>query len=112
MKRKKLKQENIRASTGSTTSIDCGYWWLELMGEGDDFVGQYEDIKDNLLSYVDGIWDHIKNGGEHGAEYFELDWVGMLPGMRESRRLVGDYLLSENDILQNRIFDDAVAYGG
>ena len=71
-----------------------------------------KDIKDNLLSYVYGIWDHIKNGGEHGAEYLELDWVGMLPGMRESRRLVGDYLLSENDILQNRIFDDAVAYGG
>lgn len=102
----------VRASTGSTTSVDYGYWWIELMGEGDDFISQYEDIKDDLLAYVYGMWDHIKNGGEHGAEYYELDWVGMLPGMRESRRLVGDYLLSENDILQNRVFDDAVAYGG
>ncbi len=101
-----------RASTGSNTSVDYGYWWIELMGEGDDFVGQYEDIKDDLLAYVYGMWDHIKNGGEHGAENYELDWVGMLPGMRESRRLVGDYLLNENDIFENRVFDDAVAYGG
>lgn len=101
-----------RASTGSNTSVDYGYWWIELMGKGDDFVGQYEDIKDELLSYVYGMWDHIKNGGEHGAEYYELDWVGMLPGMRESRRLIGDYLLNENDIFENRIFQDAVAYGG
>lgn len=101
-----------RASTGSNTSVDYGYWWIELMGEGGDFVGQYEDIKDELLSYVYGIWDHIKNGGEHGAENYELDFVGMLPGMRESRRLMGDYILNENDIFENRIFDDAVAYGG
>lgn len=101
-----------RAATGSSTSVDYGYWWIELMGEGEDFVGQYENIKDELLSYVYGMWDHIKNGGEHGAEYYDLDWVGMLPGMRESRRLVGDYLLNENDIFENRIFPDAVAYGG
>lgn len=101
-----------RASTGSNTSVDYGYWWIELMGEGEDFVGQYEDIKDDLLSYVYGMWDHVKNGGEHGAKNYELEWVGMLPGMRESRRLVGDYLLNENDIFENRIFPDSVAYGG
>ncbi len=101
-----------RASTGSNTSVDYGYWWIELMGEGEDFVGQYEKVKDDLLSYVYGMWDHVKNGGEHGAANFELEWVGMLPGMRESRRLVGDYLLNENDVFENRIFEDAVAYGG
>lgn len=101
-----------RAATGSSSSVDYGYWWLELMGEDDDFIGEYEDIKDDLLAYVYGMWDHLKNGGEHGAEYFELEWVGMLPGMRESRRLLGDYVLTENDILENRIFPDAVAYGG
>ena len=35
-----------------------------------------------------------------------------MPGCRESRRLVGDYLLNENDVRANRVFDDAVAYGG
>lgn len=101
-----------RAATGSSSAVDYGYWWLELMGKGEDFTGQYEDIKDELLSYLYGMWDHIKNGGEHGAQNYELEWVGMLPGMRESRRLVGDYLLNENDIFENRIFPDAVAYGG
>lgn len=101
-----------RASTGSTTSVDYGYWWLELMGEDDDFIGQYEDIKDDLLAYVYGMWDHIKNDGEHGAQNYVLDWVGMLPGIRESRRLVGDYMLTENDIFENRVFPDSVAYGG
>ena len=36
----------------------------------------------------------------------------MVPGYRESRRLEGDYMLTENDVRSNRIFDDAVAYGG
>ena len=58
------------------------------------------------------MWDHIKNGGDHGAENYELTWVGNLGGMRESRRLMGDYVLTEQDILSNRVFEDAVAYGG
>lgn len=38
--------------------------------------------------------------------------MGALPGVRESRRLVGDYMLSETDILEHIIFEDAVCYGG
>ena len=59
-----------------------------------------------------GVCDHIKNGGDHGAQNFDLEWVGMLPGVRESRRMEGEYMLNENDLLENRVFDDAVAYGG
>ena len=98
--------------TGSTLHSDYGYWWIELSGESDDFVGEYEKVKDDLLGYIYGVWDHIKNGGEHGAENYELVWVGMLPGMRESRRLAGDYILTENDIFENKRFEDSVAYGG
>ncbi len=98
-------------SYGSAT-IDTGYWWIELSGESDDIIDEYEQIRDELAACVYGIWDHIKNGGEHGAENYDLEWVGMLPGMRESRRLVGDYILNENDILANRQFEDAVCYGG
>ncbi len=101
-----------RNATGSISAVDYGYWWLELMGEGEDFVGQYEKVKDDLYAYVWGMWDHIKNDGEHGAANYDLEWVGALPGMRESRRLEGAYLLNEKDIFENRIFSDAVAYGG
>ena len=91
---------------------DYGYWWIELTGEGADIIDEYEDIRDDLVKAVYGVWDHIKNGGDHGAENFELVWVGMLPGVRESRRVECDYMLNENDLLENRRFDDVVAYGG
>ena len=91
---------------------DYGYWWIEIPGESDNIIEEYEDIRDQLVRAVYGIWDHIKNGGDHGADNFELVWVGMLPGVRESRRIDCDYMLNENDILENRRFDDSVAYGG
>ena len=109
-------EEYRRISMCSSAAIDYGYWWLELMGDGDDIIPEYENIRDDLLAYCYGLWDHIKNGDEgiheHGAENFALEWVGALPGMRESRRLMGGYILTETDILEHRQFDDAVAYGG
>ena len=105
-------EEWLRLSACSCKAVDYGYWWLELMGDGDDIIPDYEKIRDDLYAYAYGIWDHIKNGGDHGAENYALSWVGALPGMRESRRLMGDYILTENDILEHRIFDDAVVYGG
>ena len=92
--------------------VRSGYWWIELGGDWDDIIGQAEDIRYELYKCVYGVWDHIKNGGDHGAENYQLDWVGNLPGTRESRRLVGDYMLTENDILSNGEPEDGVAYGG
>ena len=99
------------ASFGSA-QVDYGYWWIELTGKSEDIIDDYEDIRDELVACIYGVWDHLKNVSDHGAENYDLEWVGMLPGMRESRRLVGDYILNENDITANRLFDDAVAYGG
>lgn len=92
--------------------VKSGYWWIELGGDWDDIIKQSEDIRYELYRTAYGVWDHIKNGGNHGAENYELTWVGNLGGMRESRRLMGTYVLTENDILSNRVFEDAVAYGG
>lgn len=109
-------EEYKRTSMTSSSCNDYGYWWLELMGDKDDIITDYENIRDDLMGYCYGLWDHIKNNKEgihdHNAENLELEWVGALPGTRESRRLVGDYLLSENDILEHRRFEDAVCYGG
>lgn len=102
----------VRMTSFSTSSVDYGYWWIELPGETDDIIDEYEQIRDELVSCIYGIWDHLKNGGDHGAENYDLEWVGMLPGSREGRRLIGDYILNENDIFSNRQFEDAVAYGG
>lgn len=93
-------------------NVDYGYWWLEIGNDSGDIIAHGEEIRDELMKCLWGIWDHIKNGGEHGAANYDLAWCGIVPGTRDSRRLVGDYLLNENDIEANRVFDDAVAYGG
>ncbi|WP_164511935.1 FAD-dependent oxidoreductase [Lacticaseibacillus daqingensis] len=95
------------------SAIESGYWWLEAGGDSQlETVHDAEAIRDELMRSLFGVWDHIKNGGNHGADNYALDWVQSLPGRRESRRLVGQYILTENDIMSNRQFDDAVAFGG
>lgn len=108
---KDLTPEELKVMFGGYAQ-DYGYWWIEICGEKENIIEEYEDIRDQLVSAVYGVWDHIKNEGEHGADNYELVWVGMLPGVRESRRIACDYMLTENDILSNRRFDDKVAYGG
>ena len=59
-----------------------------------------------------GVWDYIKNSGEFpDSRHWAMDWVGMMPGKRGSRRLLGDYLLKQQDLMQGS-FPDSVAIGG
>lgn len=108
----KRKNSGLDDSNFACFGLDYGYWWIELPGSDEDYVSDYENIRDELVRCVYGVWDHMKNVGDHGAENLDLQWVGMLPGVREGRRVVGKYILTENDILENRHFPDAVAYGG
>ena len=96
----------------SQYSLDAGYWWIELGGGELDVIDDAEMLRDELLKSLYGVWDHLKNGGNHGADNYVLEWVQFLPGKRESRRLMGDYILTENDILEGRVYQDTVAYGG
>lgn len=89
-----------------------GFWWLEL-GSDYDIIADRPKNQHELLGYIYGIWDYIKNSGAYPeAKTLALDWVGSLPGRRESRRLMGDYILTEVDLLNYREFEDAVAWGG
>ena len=87
------------------------FWWIELGGE-DDSIHDTEKLRDELLKIAFGIWDHIKNRGDHGADNWVLEWIGFLPGKRESRRYIGDHILNQNDVRAEGKFDDLVAYGG
>ncbi|MBQ6876016.1 MAG: FAD-dependent oxidoreductase [Lachnospiraceae bacterium] len=91
--------------------IGTNFYWIELGGEYDS-IHDTEIIRDELLKIAFGVWDHMKNHGDHGADNWELEWIGFLPGKRESRRYVGDYILTQNDIEQHPAFEDEVAYGG
>ncbi len=99
------------AYEGVDTGLEYGFWWLEWGGELDT-IKDNERIHDELLAIVMGVWDHIKNGGDHGAENWALDWFGAVPGKRESRRFIGQYVLNENDVMKSHAFEDAIAYGG
>ncbi|MGI8767603.1 MAG: FAD-dependent oxidoreductase [Propionibacteriaceae bacterium] len=46
------------------------------------------------------------------AENLTLEGVGTIPGKRESRRFEGLYMLRQDDLLEQRQHDDAVAFGG
>lgn len=88
------------------------YWWIELGGDEENTIYDGENIRNELLKAVYGVWDHVKNTGDHHADNYVLDWVGFLPGKRESRRIIGDYILKQNDLMSSTIFDDTVAFGG
>ncbi|MBB3696602.1 FAD-dependent oxidoreductase [Flammeovirga yaeyamensis] len=89
-----------------------GYWWVEL-GSEYDIIADQEENRDKLIGYLHGVWDYVKNSGKYPeADNIALDWVGSVPGRRESRRFMGDHILTQVDLETYRHFDDAVAYGG
>jgi len=90
---------------------EMGYWWIELGGEHDS-IHDTEALRDELLRIALGVWDHIKNRGDHGADNWALEWLQFLPAKRESRRYVGEHVLTQLDIEAHGRFDDVVAYGG
>ena len=93
------------------TSPAENYWYMELGGE-DDSIADTEILRDKLLKVAYGIWDYIKNSGDYEAECWSLDFVGFLPGKRESRRYVGDHILTQNEVSAEGKFEDTVAFGG
>jgi hypothetical protein len=97
----------------SHTRIDGGYWWIEI-GAPYDTIRDNEQLRHELLRHVLGVWDHIKNHCVHrqAARNYALEWVGMVPGKRESRRFVGTHVLTQNELERRELFPDRVAYGG
>ena len=90
----------------------CKLWWIEYGGRLDT-VYDTEHIKWELWKVVYGVWNYIKNSGKFpDADNLTLEWVGMIPGKRESRRFEGDYIMRQQDIVDQRVFNDAVAFGG
>jgi len=107
---RKVTRESLRMR--KVHSWEYGYWWIEWGGDRDT-IRDNERIRFELLSIVTGVWDYIKNSGEFpDADRYALDWVGMMPGKRGSRRLVGDHILTQHDLAGAARFEDAVAIGG
>lgn len=101
-----------RFKTFNLKEFGCRLWWVEYGGRRDT-IHESEEIKWELWKVIYGIWNHIKNSGQYpDSENLTLEWVGTIPGKRESRRFEGDYMLTQNDVVDQRKHFDAVSFGG
>ena len=87
------------------------FWWIEY-GGNIDTVADANAIQFELKKVAYGVWEYMKNHPDGRCRDYELDWIGSIPGKRESARFVGDYILNQNDIMAGGHFDDNVCYGG
>ncbi len=106
--------------TGSATNFPAVPWALTVAGTrvatGGDWYWEYgmhlstitdaEAIRDHLFRAIYGNFYNAKQSGANANR--ALDWVPYVAGKRESRRLLGDYLLVQSNIVQGVYFEDAV----
>lgn len=90
-----------------------GEWWLEHPGTIDD-LWDAEHARDELIRISFGYWDFLKNrwNERRRAATYKLVYVPYMDARRESRRLLGDYILTQNDVQGARVFPDRISYGG
>jgi FAD-dependent oxidoreductase family protein len=78
-----------------------------------DTIREDAAIYEELLRQMWSFWNYIKNGpNKESAKNWDLIWISTKSGKRESRRFKGDYVLTQTDIEEGRLFPDDIAYGG
>ena len=87
------------------------FWWIEF-GGNIDTIGDANLIQYELKRIAYGVWDYMKNHPDGRCKNYDLDWIGSLPGKRESTRFVGPHILTQHDVMAGGHFEDVVAYGG
>ena len=91
-----------------------GFWWLEI-GVPHHTIHDNETIRHELTRHALGVWDWMKNKDpimKERTRDYALEWIGQVPGKRESRRIMGHYLVTEHDIQNCTVFEDEIAFGG
>jgi len=87
------------------------FWWIEFGGNLDT-IGDANAIRHELKKIAYGVWEYMKNHPDGRCKGYDLDWIGSLPGKRESTRFIGPHILTQGDVLSGGHFEDVVAYGG
>ena len=98
----------IRFNEKNYQKAISGNWNWET-GFGVDQIEQFEFVRDHGLRAVYGNWSYQKNHAADRSRYVnrKLSWVAYIGGKRESRRLLGDVVLQQQDIVSGRKFPDA-----
>ena len=92
----------------SCQRVKMGEWTWET-GMNRDQCFEFERIRDYGLLVVYSNWSYLKNRLSENEEYASrrLGWVAYVAGKRESRRLLGDHVLTENDLTEEIAYPDA-----
>ena len=87
--------------------VTMGEWTWET-GMNYNQITDFERIRDYGLLVVYANWSYLKNDFSEDRRYKnrKLEWVAYVAGKRESRRLMGDYVLTENDLVNRVIYPD------
>jgi len=94
-------------------SKDLFFLYVTETGGHLDTIREDGLIYELLLKQLWAEWNHIKNGPHREeARCWDLLWVSPKAGKRESRRFLGDYVLTQTDLEAGRTFEDGIAYGG
>ncbi len=98
----------ITFNESNAEKVTMGEWKWET-GMNLDQINDFERIRDYGLLVVYSNWSFLKNELKENEKFRnrELDWVAYIAGKRESRRLLGDYILKQDDIDKNVFHEDA-----
>lgn len=88
-----------------TELAHLGHWDWES-GFDMDTVLDAEAIRDNNFRGMYGVWSYVKNVKKLYPNR-EIKWAAYVSGRRESRRLLGDVVLTGDDVRSQRSFPDA-----
>ncbi len=93
---------------GNCEKVTMGEWQWET-GMNLDQIFDAEKIRDYGMLVIYANWSYLKNHLKDNDKWRNrsLDWVSYILGKRESRRLVGDHILTQNDIDRNIPYEDA-----
>jgi hypothetical protein len=100
-------RQKFKGQWGSKPPLENLGGWFWESGFDKDQVTDIEQIRDLNLRAMYGAWDALKNVDKLYPNH-RLGWAAFIAGKRESRRLIGDVVLSGDDFLKERKFDDGV----
>lgn len=78
-------------------------------GQNMDLVQDAEEIRDHLMRALYGTYYNVKTAQPEKYANLEFDWMRIVPAQGEFCRIVGDYILNENEVREHADFPDAVA---